>query len=422
MPQQPQRILEKSRTVRRRYQRSDKRFEFTASQIERIEREQERERRAQKLQEQEKKRKANKKKKAEKEAKAREERKRLGLPDPNVSRVPASQPLLSNFFGRDPLPRSSKQGLDGDTTVNSEPGQSASNNEVCVIPSENSPGAENIPIKSTEKVNEYKESKQIENSQRTPHESITGLLQSLRESFDNDTSVLLEELCDDTLDEDANDKDRTRSTKAIYNAHLAREIFNSQASTADQPPKVSPLPRSPVSKVSSAIQRNMSPDTTTLKTPNNNNRIKDNARGQDSSPILINIYQDPKDVLAGISTQDLADDNDEFDDNKENIHPNILHGQKSPINASACQSKCLRKTGSHVRREPLLPVDINDNNIVDSPFKGQRTLSPAGKTTTKTTATVIPSDDEFDELDLTTEELQELGARCCSLGYTTLNA
>ena len=418
MPQQPQRILEKSRTVRRRYQRSDKRFEFTASQIERIEREQERERRAQKLQEQEKKRKANKKKKAEKEAKAREERKRLGLPDPNVSRVPASQPLLSNFFGRDPLSRSSKQELDGDTIVNSEPGQSASNNEVCVIPSENSPGTENIPIKSTEKVNEYKESKQIENSQRTPHESITRLLQSPRESFDNDTLVLPEELCDDTLDEDANDKDRTKNTKTIYNAHLAREIFNSQ----DQPPKVSPLLKSPVSEVPSDIQRNMSPDTTTLKTPNNNNRIKDNASGQDSSPILINIYQDPKDVLAGISTQDLADDNDEFDDNKENIHPNILHGQKSPTNASACQSKCLRKIGSHARREPLLPVDINDNNNVDSLFKGQRTLSPAGKTTTKTAATVIPSDDEFDELDLTMEELQELGARCSSLGYTTLNA
>ncbi|KAB8078251.1 hypothetical protein BDV29DRAFT_15332 [Aspergillus leporis] len=98
MPDPPKRVLEKSRTVRRRYQRSDKRLTFSASQIARIEREEERERRAQKLQDKEKRRIANKKKKAEKEAKAREERRRLGLPDLNAPTVPSSQPSLFNFL------------------------------------------------------------------------------------------------------------------------------------------------------------------------------------------------------------------------------------------------------------------------------------------------------------------------------------
>lgn len=97
--QQPRRILEKSRTVRRRYQRSNKRFEFSASQIKRIEREEEREKKAKQLREREKKKLANKKKRAEKEAKEREERRRLGIPEPNACKIPASQPLLLNFFG-----------------------------------------------------------------------------------------------------------------------------------------------------------------------------------------------------------------------------------------------------------------------------------------------------------------------------------
>lgn len=97
--EQPRRvIIEKSSTVRRRYQRSNKRFQFTAEQLARIERDQERERRAKQLREKEKKRVANKKKKAEQDARAREERKRTGLPDPNAPKVPSSQPLLSMFL------------------------------------------------------------------------------------------------------------------------------------------------------------------------------------------------------------------------------------------------------------------------------------------------------------------------------------
>ncbi|CAI7644276.1 unnamed protein product [Penicillium discolor] len=100
MPDEPRRIiLEKSKTVKRRYQRSNQRFQFTASQIARLDREEERENKAKKLREKEKKRIANKKRKAEQEAQAREERKRRGIPDPNAARVPSSQPLLSMFLG-----------------------------------------------------------------------------------------------------------------------------------------------------------------------------------------------------------------------------------------------------------------------------------------------------------------------------------
>ncbi|KAJ5774273.1 hypothetical protein N7457_009169 [Penicillium paradoxum] len=99
MPDEPRRIiLEKSKTVKRRYQRSNQRFQFTASQIERLDREQEREKKAKQLREKEKKRIANKKRKAEQEARVREERKRRGIPDPNAARVPSSQPLLSMFL------------------------------------------------------------------------------------------------------------------------------------------------------------------------------------------------------------------------------------------------------------------------------------------------------------------------------------
>ncbi|GLA59400.1 hypothetical protein AtubIFM54640_010521 [Aspergillus tubingensis] len=122
MPTSPSKriILEKSRTVRRRYQRSNKRFQFTASQIARIEREQEREKRAQQLRDKEKKRVANKKKKAEKEARDREERRRLGrmgLPDPNAPVPPSSQPLLFNFIKRKDGEEGESSNGGGDTEV-----------------------------------------------------------------------------------------------------------------------------------------------------------------------------------------------------------------------------------------------------------------------------------------------------------------
>jgi hypothetical protein len=97
--ERPRIILEKSKTVKRRYQRSNQRFQFTAAEIARLDREQEREKKAKQLRDREKKRIATKKRKAEEEARAREERKRRGIPDPHAPRVPSSQPLLSMFLG-----------------------------------------------------------------------------------------------------------------------------------------------------------------------------------------------------------------------------------------------------------------------------------------------------------------------------------
>lgn len=101
MSEPPKRIIiEKSKAVRRKYLRRNNTFRYTASQIARIDREEERERRAEQLREKEKNRVANKKKKAQKEAEEREERRRQGVPDPNTLRVPSSQPLLSNFLAK----------------------------------------------------------------------------------------------------------------------------------------------------------------------------------------------------------------------------------------------------------------------------------------------------------------------------------
>ncbi|PYI24938.1 hypothetical protein BP00DRAFT_133694 [Aspergillus indologenus CBS 114.80] len=125
-PAPPKRIiLEKSRTVRRRYQRSNKRFQFTASQIARIEREQARERRAQQLRDRDRQRVANKKRKAEKEARDRQERRRLGsmgLPDPNAPVVPSSQPSLLRFIRKPAAVLAVGDSLDGVGGVGGEGG------------------------------------------------------------------------------------------------------------------------------------------------------------------------------------------------------------------------------------------------------------------------------------------------------------
>jgi hypothetical protein len=90
--------IEKSRTVKRNYQRRQHGFRFTEQELAQITRNEELQRRADKIKEKEKKAKLNKKKKEEKEAKAREERKRLGLPEPGI-KIGASQQRLSQLFG-----------------------------------------------------------------------------------------------------------------------------------------------------------------------------------------------------------------------------------------------------------------------------------------------------------------------------------
>lgn len=97
----PRIILEKSSTIQRRHQRSNKVFRFTEEELARIERQEERDQRAKELREREKRRIANKKKKTEQDIKARELARRQGSPkpEPNPWQAPSSQPRLSAFFG-----------------------------------------------------------------------------------------------------------------------------------------------------------------------------------------------------------------------------------------------------------------------------------------------------------------------------------
>lgn len=88
--------MEKSKDVKRRHRKS-KGFRFTASQIARMDRADQREDRARQVREKDARRIANKKKKAEAEAKARSEWRARGIPDPNT-RLPSSQPRLLQFF------------------------------------------------------------------------------------------------------------------------------------------------------------------------------------------------------------------------------------------------------------------------------------------------------------------------------------
>lgn len=139
MPDEPPRriIIEKSSTVRRRYQRSNKRFKFSAEEIARIERELKAEKRAKELREKEDNRLAKKRKKAEKEARDREERKRLGLPDPNAPKVPSSQPLLSAFLAKRPAPVEEKAAVD--SPAEDSPDSPAEDTPVEDMPANNTP-------------------------------------------------------------------------------------------------------------------------------------------------------------------------------------------------------------------------------------------------------------------------------------------
>lgn len=106
-------ILEKSTTVKRRYQRGNQRFTHTATQIRQIERSKELEKRAVKLAEKDKRRIANRKKKEDKDAKQRDQRRKAGLPEEPKVKITASQQRLSQFCrGRKSL--ASPHGLEGD--------------------------------------------------------------------------------------------------------------------------------------------------------------------------------------------------------------------------------------------------------------------------------------------------------------------
>lgn len=460
MPEKPRRILEKSRTLRRRYQRSNKRFQFTASQIERIEREEERERRAAKLREKEKKLREKKKRKVEKEAKAREERKRLGLPDPNAPKVSSSQPLLLNFFGakKPPQPTPEEQSSD---TESSDGEESGVNNNIGVgqdaigemgaddgrtdtgrsdagqdsdrysdLDDEGDLSeAETVVMDNEENVNENAVNAAL-NGLCSP-DQVRRHIQSLGDSFEDDTSRLLQELLPDELGINDNiNKERARD-------HTLHYTSTPTGRPADDHPVIATMS----GHLSHNIQNGgiPSPCLDARRSQPAGNRHAETAAGDISEP-LVDIYQDPEDILAGISTQDLADDDDcdDFDD-KENVHPNILPGARLQARATPRRPKPYSKLQVSVEREPLSLLNREtspelDDELCKSPsIRPRQMYTPkdihkaAGMSTGSSSRCFsapashlsVPanhsktgsiSDDEFDDLDLTPSELEALTA------------
>ncbi|KAL2013028.1 hypothetical protein VTN00DRAFT_553 [Thermoascus crustaceus] len=478
MPEQPRRILEKSRTVRRRYQRSNKRFQFTEAQIKQIEREEERERRAQKLREKERKRLANKKKKAEKEAKAREERRRLGLPDPNA-RIPASQQRLSNFFGMKKPPQEQKEEEEpgsedsesgtsgGDTesevedssgsctrgeiqssgwvqtdTENNAMGNDNGKESEDIMPLEDEGSvsdAETVVIDREENVNENK------GPQVNANRSVADPVQSIGNSFEDETSILLQDLFPDDLDTEEEEEAERQITKL----HAAETVHTTARMTTTAQPAFKPV-STPRHILDDRHENNSLPskdnksDMTHIHDVDSKHTV---ATQKPSEQPPTEIYQDPEDVLAGISTQDLADDDDfdDYDDDKENVHPNIsipppgqqrpqqpnLSSPRRPKPYNNLQAKDEREPLSILNQPPPPPQFKLSNSSstklrqVSSPAAVMRKTGLSSTTATSratgtstvrsvsgpgalTKGTSSFSDDEFGDLDLTLEELEEL--------------
>ncbi|KAL1858714.1 hypothetical protein Plec18167_003409 [Paecilomyces lecythidis] len=460
MPDKPRRILEKSKTVRRRYQRSNKRFQFTASQIERIEREEERERQAAKLREKEKKLREKKKRKVEREAKAREERKRLGLPDPNAPKVSPSQPLLVNFFGAKKPPQPALEGRksESDTEYSDSEESSVGDNggsgqdpigerrtdertdthqsnigrdsyEYSELEDEGDfSEAETVVMHNDESVNEN----DVDAALRQPsRDQTTSHLQSLGDSFEDDTSRLLQELLPDELDVD-DYLARERSENNIL-----RHTADTSNMTTHEPE--STLIERPAGNVLTRNNAGCDPTATNLETTTIDKSLQP-ATVDPETPV--EIYQDTEDILAGISTQDLEDDGDEdegdFDD-KENLHPNIIRGQRPQIRTTPRQPKPYSKLQAGTGREPLSLLNRdsspeyddglckspslkarqkctpNDMHEIASTPKGSSSRcfsAPASHPAVRASLSRINSitDDEFGDLDLSPEELEALGA------------
>ncbi|KAL2004251.1 hypothetical protein VTN02DRAFT_4766 [Thermoascus thermophilus] len=478
MPEQPRRILEKSRTVRRRYQRSNQRFQFTEAQIKQIEREEERERRAQKLREKEKKRLANKKKKAEKEAKAREERRRLGLPDPNA-KIPASQQRLSNFFGMKKPPQEQQEGQEpgpedsdisssgGDTESDAEDssgsctrgeiqssGQMQTDAEKNAMGNHNGKESAGIMTSDTEgSVSDAEmavtDCEETVNGNKGPQvnasRSAADPVQSLGNSFEDETSILLQDLSPDDLDTEEEEEAEKQTTRS----HAAGTVPPTAKMTTTAQPAFKPV-STPCHILDDCHQNSCSLSKEDKSDMTHNHAVDSKhteATQEPSEQPPTEIYQDPEDVLAGISTQDLADDDDDdydnYDDNKENIHPNIsipppgqqqppqssLSSPRRPKPYSSLQAKDEREPLS-VLNQPPPPPQIRLSKFpstkprqVSSPAAVMRKagmMTPTRATGTSTVRSVSGpgapptkgspsfSDDEFGDLDLTLEELEEL--------------
>ncbi|GAD93345.1 hypothetical protein PVAR5_1955 [Paecilomyces variotii No. 5] len=162
----------------------------------------------------------------------------------------------------------------------------------------------------------------------------------------------------------------------------------------------------------------------------------------DPSETPFEIYEDPEDILVDISAQELEDDSGEEEsddlDDKENIHPNIIRGQRPQMRNTPRRSKPYSKLQANVEREPLSllnrdssPED-DDDELCKSPSlkprqkctpramhknastpKGSSSRcfsAPASHPAVRASLSRIESitDDEFGDLDISPEELEAL--------------
>ncbi|KAL1963712.1 hypothetical protein VTN77DRAFT_7916 [Rasamsonia byssochlamydoides] len=484
MPDPPRRILEKSRTVRRRYQRSNKRFQFTASQIERIEREEERERRAQKLREKEKRRIANKKKKAEKEAREREERRRLGLPDPNAPKVPASQPLLLNFFGKKKEPEQAPQPTTAesteressqqeDTEVETEAedwfdgdgdedhiehdvlapddplcsgtsnGTSRDSIESVSADSAHGQGVSHQATTATMKHADCEEN--VNHNEKcsgepsvAAHDSASSHLLSLGDSFLDETAILLEDLDPDTLQLSGEAPENGKHSETDISRALQSQSETSLTSHSIR----EPLSKPGGSSARPSPKKDCPQIAIHMASPNGVNESSPK-KAERGSPEPFVIYQDPEDVVAYISTQDLMEaEDDAKDDYKENWHPNIPYGpqqrQQPGDMTPRRRPKPFNELQTRAERQPLMTLSQAPETPADeaskkkSPFttRTRRDSSPtpvarkrlvagnAGRsasTSSPAKGSLMSNEDkeeedEFGEFDLTMEELEALCA------------
>lgn len=415
MGDRPRVILEKSRTVRRRYQRRKQQVVFTKAELERLERAEEKERRAKKLQENEKRRKENKKKRLEKEAIAREERKKSGLPDPNA-RISSSQQLLSNFFGKKDKSESLED--DGDTEVDTD--------DCC--------GSE-TPAGPRESV-DCSEIKKTNNG----------------DSFDDDDTVTL--FNDENVLKEINRAECVKKQPGVPVGKEAKPLLsqgrtsscnNESKSTSDQasgddtkpvanyvapsPPadavkdkseKVTTVGVKTGSKVAGITDSDPFDDALIEEIFDSNptdisskpHVVDGTTQGPRETNATTTLYQDAEDVLAGLCTQDFADDDDEEENEKapdQASRPTPkIHGQQNPPDD---------KPLAQLVRPPLrdiAPTSLNvknpeTTNISQKQKDATKTTIQPHATTNATTTSTTFDDDEYGSFSFSDEDLLYLG-------------
>jgi hypothetical protein len=465
MPEKPRRILEKSSTVRRRYQRRNNRLQFTASQIEKIEREEQREKRAKRLREQEEKRIAKKKEKIEKEAKEREERKRLGRADTNAPKLPDSQPQLLSFFGKKKEPQEQPE-LRQENRVEQEDGAEQPNpcaptltdasdveteyggdaledalveavglNQEGPIRTENSDCEKNGPTASKMDAVLASRTPDRENavpsnlSRRAPDSAI-GLLGCLGESFEDETSILLQDVDPDLFLHTAKSPCTGSAQPTV-----SKDTLKSPISSCHHIRSSDGLKHSSLKDNIKPVQTKMDSTNEPIMTPPPQEPAR-REQPHGEQPEVIDIFEDPEDDFGEISTQDLmALDESEGDDFKENWHPNFprdgRESQQPPEQSitprrrhepyNEIQASMDREPFTLLNRAAATPcAEDNEERIFEPHPSSKRALSISpsarkrrrlgapGHSAEESVQHSSQQDDEFEYSDIEMEDLEEL--------------